>query len=276
MTLATRNVVLIAGVVLISTVLAAYLAGAYALLYGPLSDRSFVVGEYQSWFGVRWPVTQVGAFHSLGAAGVLALIATVVLAVSAHLFRRVSAAEIYFVMLFLMSLAVELFRLGMPLADAAGLPALVGVQLTRIVLFGRLMGALSLFAAGIYLAGADYPRVGSATLLLAAISFLVVYLVPVDSRETNATFLHVVGDRAAIDFLLAFLSVGAIANCSIGWFRGHRERGGAIALSISAIVIGKDLALNLASPLALALGVGLVASGAAAFVLVNRSSYLWY
>ncbi len=276
MTLATRNVVLIVGVVLIAAALAVYLVGAYALLYGPLSDQSFAVGEHQSWFGAQWPVTPNGAYHSLGAAFVLALIAAVVLAVSARLFRRVSAAEIYFVMLFLLSLAVELFRIGTPLADAAGLSALVGVQLTRVVLFGRLMGALSLFVAGIYLAGADYPRIGSATFLLAAISFLVVYLVPVDSREIRATFLHVIGGREAIDFLIGFLTVGTIANCLIGWSRGHRERGGAIALAISALVTGKELALNLASPVALALGVGLVASGAVAFVLVNRSSYLWY
>ncbi len=276
MTLATRNVVLIVGVVLICMLLLAYVAGAYALLFGPFSDARVAAGHSQSWLGVRWPVTEIGTYYSLGAAGALALIAVVAIAVSARLFRRVSAAEIYFVTLFLMSLALELLRLGTPLADAAGLPDLVGVQLTRAVLFGRLMGALSLFAAGLYLTGADYPRIGSATFLLAAISFLLVYLVPVDSRRLSATFMHVTGGREAIDFLLAFLSLGAIANCVIGWWRGHRERGGAIALSISVLVIGKELSLNLATPVPLALGVGLVAAGTAGFVLVNRSSYLWY
>ena len=276
MTLAARNTVLIVGLLVSLIVLVAWTVAGWALLFGPLADAEFTVGEMHRWLGMQWAVTRTEVMYSMGAAGVLVFVAVVTLAVSSRLFRRVSSAELYFVMLFLMFLSTELVRIGRPLAETLGMPVFIGVQLTRVILFGRLMGGLSLFVAGIYSAGADYPRIGSATLLLAAISFLVVHLVPVDSHRLNATFVHVTGGGEAIDLMLAFLAAGTIVNCLIGWTRGYRERSGAIAASVIVLVVGKELVLHLPAIVPLAFGLGLVTAGAAAYVLVNRANYLWY
>jgi hypothetical protein len=276
MTLAVRNTILIIGVVLTATMLLAYALAGYTLLFGAYADDVFRVGEHQSWFGFRWSVRTIAAYRSLAAAGVLGLISTVGVAVSARLFRRVSSAEIYFMTVFLMSLSLELFRIGQPLVDIAEVTPYVGVLLTRLVLFGRFVGALSIFAAGIYTAGADYPRIGSITLLIAALSFLIVYFLPVDSQQIQASFVHVTGGREGVDLLLGFLSVGTIVNYLIGWSRGHRERGGGIAVAAAALVIGTQLVFNVPAVFPLAVGLILVAAGTATFVFVNRSYYLWY
>ena len=276
MTLAARNAVLVAGLLVSLILLILWAFAGWALLFGPLADAGITVAESHRWLGMQWTVTRTDVLYSMGAAGVLVLGAVITLAASSRLFRRVSSAELYFVMLFLMFLSPELARLARPLVGALDMPAYMGVQITRVVLFGRLMGALALFVAGIYSAGADYPRIGGATLLLAAISFLVVYLVPVDSHRMNATFVHVTGGGEAIDLMLAFLAVGTIVNCLIGWTRGYRERSGAIAMSIIVLVIGKELVLNVPMAGVQTIGVGLVLAGTVGYVLVSRANYLWY
>ena len=276
MTLAVRNSVLIVGVILSLLVLSAYAVGVWTLFVGPLSDAPITIGEHQQWLGMRWRVNPIAAYHSLGAAGIMAVVAITGLLAAIRVFRRVSSAEIYFITLFLVSLALEPVRLARPLAELAGMPLSVGVQLTRVVLFGRLFGGLSLFVAAIYAAGADYPRIGSVTLLLCALCALIVYLVPVDSGRMAASFLHVTGGRDTVDLMLGFLSVGTIVNYAVGWGRGMREQAGALALSVIAMTVGKELVLHVALIFPLALGLALVAGGLAAFVIVNRSRYLWY
>lgn len=276
MTLAVRNTILVVGVLVTFIALLAYVVAGWALLFGPYADADHAVPTMQSWFGGRWEVGPQGAVYSLAAAGFLGLISAVAVAVSWRLFRRVSSAEIYFMTLFFMSLSAELLRIAQPLAEAAALPGFIGVLVTRVVLFGRLAGALALFAAGVYSAGADYPRIGTVTALLALLSFLVVYFVPVDDARMTASFVHVTGGRTSVDLMLAFLSVGTVVNYAIGWLRGHRERGGSISFAIAGLVAGKLLLLHIPALLPVAVGLLLIASGCLSFVLVNRSYYLWY
>jgi len=276
MTLAARNTIVVIGVILTFLVLVAFAVAGYALLFGPYAGEELPVPRTQTWFGAQWQVGRLSAYRSLAAAGLVGLVSVVGVAVSARLFRRVSSAEIYFMTLFLMTLSVELLRIGQPLAEVADMPIHVGGLITRIVLFGRLVGAFSLFAAGVYSAGADYPRIGTVTALLVLLAFLIVYFVPVDSERMNATFVHMTGGREGIDLMLGFLSLGTIANYAIAWSRGHRERGGSIALAIAAVVVGKLLVLHVPTLAPLAVGAGLLIAGTASFILVNRSYFLWY
>lgn len=276
MTLAARNTVLIVGAVLTTLALFVYLAVAYLLLYGPLAGETIAVPETQQWFGFSWSVGRLAALRSLGAAGVLGLVATVGATAAIRLFRRVSSAEIYFMTLFVMTLSIELLRIAQPLVNILDQPPVVGVVVTRLVLFGRLYGALALFAAGIYAAGADYPRIGTVSALIAALVFLIIYFVPVDGARMNATFVHVTGGREGIDLMLAFLSIATLLNYAIAWQRGHRERGGAITLAVTALVVGQQLTVHLPAMLPLVAGLILTVGGVVSFLLVNRSYYLWY
>ncbi|MFW5689188.1 MAG: hypothetical protein ACOC1U_06385 [Spirochaetota bacterium] len=276
MTLAARNTILTVGVVLTTALTIGYAVAGWAIFFGPWARVPFEVPEVQRWVSFAWPVRPENAFRSLAAAGFLGVLATVLGAVSLRLFRRVSSAEIYFMTLFVLSLAAETIRMGAPLLHIFEVPVFWGLALTRVVIFGRLMGALALFTAGIYSAGADYPRIGSVTLLLATLSFLIVYFIPVDTGRMHATFLHVIGGREQIDLMLLFLSLATIVNYLIGWFRGHRERGGAVALAVVVVVIGRQLVLHIPSLVPLVAGLTLLVLGSVSFVLVNRSYYIWY
>lgn len=275
MTLATRNGLLVTGTVAAVLGLAAFVAAGSVYLLGQVDAIALPLDLTESWYWARWQVDARAPYHSLMAAAGLALVAAVGVAVCVRLFRRVNSPEIYFVAVFLLSCAVELARILVPLGELFLWPPSVFVIVTRAVLFSRILGSLALFAAGVYAAGADYPRIGTVSLLMAALSFVIVYFVPLDNSVITASFLYSTGAGARIDLLTGFLSVGTLVNYSIGWMRGHHEQSVGLVASICGLVVGRELLLHVAGVVSIAGGLAVLAAAVVIFVLVSRSYYLW-
>ena len=276
MTLAVRNALFLLGIIVGSLLLALFAAGSYVLWTGPLELSRIALPQAEEWLLFDWRVTRPAALASLVATGAAAFIALLGAVVSARLFRRVSSQEIYFITLFLLTLTAEALRLGQLLLEPYSLPNFYGIVATRIVLVSRLLGGLALFSAGIYNAGAEYPRVGTVSLLLLVLSLLIVYLVPVDPQQLTASLVHQTGADVGIDAVLLFLAVGAALNYAIGWMKGYHERGGALFLSAAMLAGAQVLLLNFPAFVTSVLGVTLLFSGCVIFVVVNRNYHLWY
>ena len=276
MTLAARNVVLYVGIVVSIILLCGYGVVAYSLLAGDLAGRHVNVPQEQIWFGRILEVSETAVYYSLGSAGVLGILSIVSVLVASRLFRRLSSAEVFFFTVFMMSLSLELLRIGQLPLIATEQPPLYGTLLSRGILFGRLFGYLVLFAAGIYAAGVEYPRVGTLLMFLAVLAFLVVYFVPVDLLLMNATLVHRVGGRESVDAVLGFLSLATIANYAYAWATGRADRGFVLFASVVILVVGRELSFNVPGVVASAVGVALIASGAIGFIATTRSRYLWY
>ncbi len=275
MTLAVRNTVLILGAILSFAALVAFgIAGSSLLADGSDELRS-IAGSFLSWHLLEWSVEPEEAIYSLIAAGLLALISFVALSAAARLFRRVNSAEIYFLAIFLLACCAEMLRIAIPLAQIQGLPIAFPVLVTRAVIFARIVGSLSIFAASIYAAGADYPRIGTISAILVALGFVVTYFMPIDNSRIAASFLFETDRQAQLDLILGFLSIGSIVNFTIGWYRGHRDQSVALVLAAAATVLGREIVIHLASPGMLASGLILVGAGVAGIIFVNRSYYLW-
>jgi hypothetical protein len=276
MTLAARNGVLYTGIGLNALLLIAFGLASYGVLIGDWGTPSSGLPQEQIWFGRVLTLPDVAAYYSVGVAGVLGSLAVVYVSIAARIFRRVSSAEVYFFTLFLITLSPELLRVGQLLVTATDQPPLYGALVTRVVLFGRLLGYLVLFAAGVYAAGARHQRIGTLTLLICTLAFLVVYFVPVDLSRLNATLIHRVGGRQSLDAVLVFLSAGTIANYVIAWATGRADRGVLVAGWIVALVVGRELAFNVPTLVASVIGVILIGIGALGFMMTVRTRYLWY
>jgi hypothetical protein len=276
MTLAARNFVLYTGITLSFLLLCGFGFVGYTLITGNISDQPLDVPNEQIWFGRHLLVPDSGVYYSLASAGVLGVISVTGVLVAARVFRRLSSAEVFFFTVFMMSLSLELLRIGQLPLIATEQPPVYGTLLSRAILFGRLFGYLVLFASGIYAAGAQYPRVGTLTLLLATLAFLVVYFVPVDLLWMNATLVHRVGGRESVDAVLAFLSLATIANYAYAWATGRTDRGFMLFSSVVLLVVGRELSFNVPGIATSAVGVALVAAGAVGYMATTRSHYLWY
>ena len=117
---------------------------------------------------------------------------------------------------------------------------------------------------------------GTVSALLLMLSLLIVYLVPVDQQQLQATLVHLSGADGGIGALLLFLGLGAIVNYAIGWLKGYHERGGAVLVSVSMMVTGTVLIHYVPSLFAGMIASVLILSGATLFILLNRAYHLWY
>jgi hypothetical protein len=276
MTLAVRNALFVLGITIGTLLVILFGAAVYLLWLDPGEIASIPLPDSEEWLGYTWRVTRTAALFGLVSSGALALVALFGAITSARLFRRVSSQEIYFVTLFLLTLTLEVLRLGELLIEFYSLPAFYGVVATRVVLISRILGGLAIFAAGIYNAGAEYPRVGTVSALLLVLALLIVYLVPVDPHQMQASLMHHTGADGGIDAILLFLGLGAAVNYAIGWAKGYHERGGIIFLSVTMLVMAQILLQNLPGTFTSSVGGLLLLSGTAIFIAVNRSYHLWY
>ena len=276
MTLAARNGVLYTGIAFTLILLIGFGAVAYWFFTSGVGDSRVDLPSEQIWFGRVLTVPDNSIYYSLGGAGAHGVLAVAGVAIATRLFRRVSSAEVYFFTLFLVMLSLELLRIGQLPLIATEQPPLYGSLLTRAILFGRLLGYLVLFSAGIYAAGAEYPRIGTVTLLLATLTFLVVYFMPVDLLRINATLVHRVGGRQSLDAVFVFLSVGTIANYAIAWGSGRSDRGLLVFGAVAVLVVGRELVFNIPAIVPSIIGVVFVAVGGLGFMMTTRSRYLWY
>ncbi|TVQ23893.1 MAG: hypothetical protein EA382_09150 [Spirochaetaceae bacterium] len=275
MTLAVRNSVFGLGVGVTAVMLAGFAVAGYAFASGYYDPSQLEIPTTQGWLHLTWTVPRSTALASLWGTAAVAVVALAASVVSAALFRRVNSSEIYFMTVFMLALCFELLRVGQPLVGVWNLPPLYGIVLTRVVTFARLTGALSLFAAGVYGAGADNPRTGSISALLAAVSFLIVYLAPVDSAVVFANQLHPVGVRSGVDMMLLFLSIASVANYLIGWLKGYTERGALVLVAVAAVVVGRDLVFFVPAVTSLVIATALIAAGCATLIWIHRSRHLW-
>lgn len=276
MTLAVRNALFALGITVGSLLVALFALGVWQFWFGSFDLASVTVPQSETWLVFTWRIPRAAAIAALGATGVASSIALAGSVVSARLFKRVSSQEIYFITLFLITLTVEVVRLGQFLVELYSLPLFYGVVTTRVLLISRLLGGLSLFAAGVYNAGAEYPRAGTVSLLLFVLALLIVYLVPVDPQRLQASLVHRTGADGGIDAILLFLSAGAVVNYAIGWAKGYHERGGALFLAVALLAAAQVLLLNVPTIVVSVIGALFLLSGTTMFVVVNRNYHLWY
>ena len=274
MTLAVRNTVVVVGAVL---------AALLVLLFGFTAYETFVDFDdsllpdtmSHTWIIWNWDVERSDANWSLVAAGVFGLAAAVALIVSARAFRRVSSPELYFFVIMLIALSFEQVRMVQKYLLMLDLPQYVGMTVTRVIMVGRVMATLSLFAASLYAVGIEYPRIGSITVVLAVLAFLLVYFVPVDTVELDAVLIHRLGWQSSIELVLLCVSILTIGNYVIAGARGHRDRGALVAFSAVAVVLARDLLYFVPGLPWVILSLVLMAYGITTFIVITREHFLW-
>lgn len=276
MTITSRNVLLAvaaiaAGCALGATAVALFFSAPHPAV--PVLDAATDTVDWLLW---RWPTRDTMPIAALGVALGLGVVSFVGLLMFRRLFRRTSSAEIFFVAIFLATLSIEQFRVLQYLVLLYDLPIHFGALVSRAIRFGHLVGGFSLFTAGLYAAGVEYPRTGSVLLVLNLLSFAIVYFMPVDALELMPLLVHRVGTGQTLDILLVVLSFLTIANYVYSAARGLREDSAVIASCAVAVVIGRSMLLfppNLAAAVA---GGALLLAGLTVYAWANRAYYLWY
>jgi len=193
----------------------------------------------------------------------------------ARLFRRTTAPELFFLMLFLASLSLETWRAANLLFHLLPLPAAVAAAATRAVLFGRFFGLGCLLASSLYASGLKYSHYPVAAGALALLAFTLAAVLPVDSTALAPSFLYLLGDPQGFRTIRAALAVLTVASFLAAGLIRRSPRFAVAAAGAALLLAGRELAGYGASPAAAAAGILALVAGTVLFVRQIVVFYLW-
>ena len=287
MPLRPQSIVLWSGFVLAAGHLVFLGALAWLLLFGAraealaaLSGSNGLAGSgagQPPWWTLLARLPSAPAALACGLAGILAVSGLGVVAgpLVGRLFRRTSAPELFFLMLFLASLSLEVWRAANLLFHLLPVPAAVASAATRAVLFGRLFGLSCLLAASLYAAGLKYSHYPAAAGAVVLLAFTLAAVQPVDATTLAPSFLYGLGDPQGYRAIGAALAALSVASFLAAALIRHSPRFALAGAGAALLLAGRALAGYGASPAAAAVGVLALAAGTYLFVRQIAVYYLW-
>ena len=288
MPLRPQSIVLWSGFVLAAGHLVFLGALAWLLLFGAglpaealaaLSGSNGLAGSgagQPPWWTLLARLPSAPAALACGLAGILAVSGLGVVAgpLVGRLFRRTSAPELFFLMLFLASLSLEVWRAANLLFHLLPVPAAVASAATRAVLFGRLFGLSCLLAASLYAAGLKYSHYPAAAGAVVLLAFTLAAVQPVDATTLAPSFLYGLGDPQGYRAIGAALAALSVASFLAAALIRHSPRFALAGAGAALLLAGRALGGYGAFPAAI-VGVLALAAGTYLFVRQIAVYYLW-
>jgi len=189
------------------------------------------------------------------------------------LYRRTDSAELLFIMLFCLSLCLEVWRLGNLIFQAFGAPQYLNVVVTRVVLFSRFFGLLCLLVSSLYAVAMKYTQYSVLIGGMAVLAFTLAGILPLDTSLYEATFLYKLGDRQGYFFVRLILAALMVINFFVAVrLRGSR-RFAVAAVAGLFLFAGRELLQYGVAPLPIVLGTALLIVG---FVIFVRQIVVFY
>jgi hypothetical protein len=209
---------------------------------------------------------------ALGALGALSLAGQIVIL---RLFRRTSSTTMLFLALFLVSLILDLGKVGYFYFLSQGMTPMRLVILSRTIRFGHFFGLFALLASSLYHAGVDYPKTGSVALVMGVVTASLVYMLPIDSLSLEPHLVHSAGDQNSLQVVETVLGLIVVANGVFGALQRPESRLWLVSLAFGSLVLGRELVFFLPSPALTFLGIGLLSAGAVLAIYRTRKLVLW-
>ncbi len=279
MTLALRNTILRVALAIMVVLLGIYAVVLYQLVVVhpglsleftttrmvQLLSGSLLGAELMS-YGVRALVATVG---------VLGVFTAVWFAIMIRQFRKRTAPEVFFFLIFLATVALDLVKPAVMLAAGLPVPIVYANGLTRLLYFGYVLGIFCLFASSLANSVIDSKRTGTVLSLAAAVAVAFVYLVPVDATQLYPSLMHRIGLEGT-----AHATVGAISGLAVltylhaGVASTDRDYI-TLGIAAAAAVVGRHLVFHVPHPFALIPGAVCYIAGVVVFGRRSHQRYLW-
>jgi hypothetical protein len=215
--------------------------------------------------------------HYLAAAGIglCALYSALGLGYILYSFRKTVSAEIFFYAFWVLSVGLEVLRLGIfDLASGAG-SIYWQILVMKCLLFSRYAGYLSLFASGLYASGFRNEKLGTVIVIILAISFGLATAMPINTGAFSPT-LDLLPGYAGLN---AGLAIIASVVTVLSYLYAARSTGESsyrlIALGAAFFLVGYRLLTTQWNPFALIAGFVLLVAGSWLFVSRLHAYYLW-
>jgi hypothetical protein len=245
MTLAQRNYYFKGGIILSSLCFLALAAFAGKLLpfYPELSAAALhrSGGAFQALAAKFFAPAPYAPFVTMTLAVIYSLSASILVFV---FFEKTQSPEILFFGLFAMSFVFEIFRIMVPLQRLYGFPPVLLVWGVRMLIFGRLLGVISLFASSVYAAGLETQKQGRIVITMVMAILVISVRIPVNGLAWDSSltmiFAYVSMFRFAEDALMV---IAIISFLVAAYTRGSGEYL-LTALGVFLAALGRSLIIG--------------------------------
>lgn len=276
MTLSTRNRLLITGMVISVLPMGGILLSIVDSfkVYPPIIVQATMRSRGFLQF-ILTPFFKPSPYPSFASIIVMVVYALIMVFLIYFFFEKTHSPEILFFALFALSFSLEIFRLALPLTEARGWPPAYRVTASRIVLFGRQFGILSIFITGIYATGWEFQKHGNIILIITAAALLSATIVPLDGLSWDTSGTLIIGYTSM--FMIA--EIGIILITILSFFIAAYSRGAKeftlSGVGLLLVCLGRDSLLR--SDTWIALGIGTVSLFFGSWLVTTRLHrfYLW-
>jgi hypothetical protein len=215
--------------------------------------------------------------HVLAATGIglCALFAALCLGYILYSFRKTVSTEIFFYSFWALSVGFEVSRLAVFNIAAEGGSVYWQIFATKVLLFSRYAGYLSLFASGLYAAGFRNEKLGTVAAVILAISLGMAVAMPVNTGAYAPTLELRAGYREINGGLALVVALVTLANFLYAAQISGEASYRIVALGTAVFLAGHRLLITQWNPFAIVLGFALLVAGSWLFVSRLHSYYLW-
>ena len=205
----------------------------------------------------------------------LALFVFVACIILRSIYRRTAAADVFFFLIFLVTIGFELLRPWIALLSMRGGSVLLAAVSARFVYFGRFFGWTALLISSLYAIDIQYRNLGMLLLASLLLSLTLASSMPLDSAAMLADYLFRLGDEPAILFIVLVCQLAAVANYFAAAYRRQNRRFTGAALAVLLTVLGRLTVSFLGSPGQTIAGFVLCVAGILLFIRQMNQIYLW-
>ena len=189
-------------------------------------------------------------------------------------FRNTASSEIFFFYIFIFSFVFDVFRFSSLLIPTYSILTVFPMAATRLVYYGRFLGALSLFSAGLFTTGLEYQRMSITSIIILVLPAALVLVLPVDVTTPVPGGTWQLSRFHDITIALSLFHLIAVLNFIIAGLKNESREYLIIAVSLFIAVCGRELTYYFTGWLPLA-GFIMMVGGSLSFGLRIHRLYLW-
>lgn len=192
-----------------------------------------------------------------------------------RLFRRMSSLEIYFFLVFLVTLSFDGLRILNWIFLLKQITPYFGGLVTRLVYFGYFMGLFCMFTSSIYSGEVSYQKVGTLLSVLATLSLALSYSMPVDITTLKPILLYRVGGEEYLLLVRGGLMVLTVLSFARSALLSRSKEEWTICGAVVVLLMGREISFfHSDTPLGL-LGILLLVAGSFYFSRKSYLKHLW-
>ncbi len=268
MTLSLRNAILISGAAINLVLLVLFAAG----LYNTFSLFQFHQIPVNPGMLIQPALDNNGDILFMLLLQVLSLITVLTMYVQ---FRKTASPEIFFFLIFILSLGMEGIRILPATAEVLSLPPFFTTFVVRSLYFSRFLGLFSIFTAGLFANGMQYQKLSIAFGIILLTAFTLASTMPVtESVLKSGAGIYMLNIFNIMLVMLTIQSLSVI-NFIIAWIRNNNRDYLWLALASLMLISGFELSLRGEGIWYRAAGFGLVCIGTVIFSHRTHEVYLW-